>query len=217
MLHEHCQKQGWEKPTFDMSRIKNGFIGTVQLGKRNKKTAQIQTLPLRPPNECALPTALEARHLAATFALHRVNSHMPMHRVLPPQFRDYWHQFETYKTKDNAWQYAPDPFSAQPPQTQASAAADKRPVKEHASAAVPLPQQQQQKNSSNSNATTQGAPCARPKAIDEKLLKYWESLPVVHMSTGNRELVEQVIKNSNVIYQKVEGPAGIQQLCICFC
>lgn len=179
-----------------MSKTKNGFIGTVQLGKRNKKTAQIQTLHLRPPNECALPTALEARHLAATFALHRVNSHMPMHRVLPPQFRDYWHQFETYKTKNNAWQYAPDPFAAQPPQPKATTA-DKRPVKEHASAAVPLPQ------SSNTKNSTQKTTSTRPKAVDERTLKYWESLPVVHMSTDNRELVEQVIKNSNVIYQKV--------------
>ncbi|KAI9482586.1 P-loop containing nucleoside triphosphate hydrolase protein [Zychaea mexicana] len=210
LLHEHCQKQGWEKPTFDMARRKQGFIGTVRLGKRNKKTAQIQTVTLTPPQDLCLPTAIEARHLAATFALHRINSHMPMYRILPPQHRDYWQQFERLKTKDNAWQYVPDPFGVQPPapSTKSSSAMDRRPVRESANAAIPLSQQQASRlkadqledddDDNNRNKRRAGN-----TALDEKLRKYWESLPAVHMSSENRELVEDVVKKSNIVYQPV--------------
>ncbi|KAI9321214.1 P-loop containing nucleoside triphosphate hydrolase protein [Dichotomocladium elegans] len=207
LLHEHCQRQGWEKPIYDMTRKKQGFIGTVQLGKRNKKTAQIQTITLT-PEDLALPTALEARHLAATFALHRVNSHMPMHRVLPPQFRDAWHHFEKLKTKDNAWQYVPDPFGAQPPAAAKQSTIDRRIAKEHANAAVPMPAQSQKQRSSLSAMRMDDEnekPEYRPAntALDEKMRKYWESLPAVHMSAENRSLVEDVIKKSNIAYQPV--------------
>lgn len=148
----------------------------------------MQTVTLTPPEHFALPTAVEARHLAATFALHRVNSHMPMHRVLPPQHRDYWQEFEKLKTKDNAWQYTPDPFTAQPPTTTAATGRtsnNKLPTKEHQNAAVPMPQQQ------------------RAPQMDEKMRKYWESLPAVHMSAENRALVEDVVKKSGIAYAQV--------------
>ncbi|KAI8145909.1 P-loop containing nucleoside triphosphate hydrolase protein [Fennellomyces sp. T-0311] len=204
LLHEHCQKQGWEKPTFDMVRKKQGFIGTVQLGKRNKKTAQIQTITLTPPPDLCLPTTMEARHLAATFALHRVNSHMPMYRVLPPQHRDYWQQFERLKTKDNTWQYVPDPFGVQPPTPAKASATDRRPVKESANAAIPMAQQSrmaadQLDDDDDDDKKRRGG----NTALDEKLRKYWESLPAVHMSVENRDLVEDVVKKSNIVYQPV--------------
>ncbi|CAO3615276.1 unnamed protein product [Cunninghamella blakesleeana] len=119
MLSEHCQKQGWEKAIIDVKRESNnkGHVATVRLSKRNKKTAQLQTISLTPP-DLYLPTAAEAKHAAATFALHRVNSHTNMHLVLPPQFRELWRQFESLKTSTNSWQYTPDPFNAQPPTVQ---------------------------------------------------------------------------------------------------
>ncbi|KAG0174157.1 hypothetical protein DFQ28_004675 [Apophysomyces sp. BC1034] len=193
LLHEHCQKHGWEKPTFDIARRKQGYVGTVQLSKRNKKTAQMETVSLN-ATDLYLPTSIEAKHLAATYALHRVNSHMPMYRVLPPQHRDYWQQFEQQKTNANAWQYAPDPFSAQPPKPQLRAKTDRLPNKEHPHAAVPMPMR-----SDNPELLAQGK--KRQHEVDEKMQKHWQSLPAVHMAADHRMLVEKVVKESNVVYQ----------------
>lgn len=194
-----------------MKRSKQGFIGTVQLGKRNKKTAQIQTVTLTPPTDSTgnfhQPTALEARHLAATYALHRVNSHMPMHRVLPPQHRDLWHQFENLKTKQTEWMYTPDPFNAQPntPAVKKENAVDRRPTKESANAAVPMPRMLAMDKVDDHHQHRGGG----GGAIDEKLRKYWESLPAVHMSSENRSLVEDVVKKSNIAYQPVSSASSI--------
>ncbi|KAI9280775.1 P-loop containing nucleoside triphosphate hydrolase protein [Sporodiniella umbellata] len=184
LLHEHCQKSNWEKPEYDMNRQKQGFLGTVKLGQRNKKTAQMQTVSFTPPPEFVLPTAVEAKHMAATYALHRVKSHMPLQRVLPPQHRDYWKHFEQLKTPNNAWQYEPDPFNAHPPMTVAKKTRS-MPTKEHAAATVPMPT----------------APQKEQHVMSEKALKDWMNLPVVHMNLENRQQVEQLIKESKIAYR----------------
>ncbi|CEP19067.1 hypothetical protein [Parasitella parasitica] len=186
LLHEHCQKASWEKPEFEIKKHKDNYLGTVILSQRNKKTAQMQTVRFTPPDELHLPTSIEAKHLAATYALHRVKSHMPLHRVLPPEHRDYWHQFDTAKTASTAWQYDPDPFNVHAP-----TAPPKRhrqlPTKEHAASAVPMPKMDQVKQ--------------KEPEMDGKMLKYWQSLPSVQMGSENRELVERVIKRSKIAYQ----------------
>ncbi|KAI8368128.1 P-loop containing nucleoside triphosphate hydrolase protein [Radiomyces spectabilis] len=205
LLHEHCQKQGWEKPIFDMMKRKEGFIGAVKLGKRNKKTGEIQTVTLSPPDPY-LPTSVEARHLAATYCLHRINSHMPMHRVLPPDHRDYWQHFEQFKTKNNQWQYSPDPFTARPPPAQTKPAVDRRPVKEHASAAVPMPEQPQKSMSHTMKEMSETKRKQPHPVMSEKMEQYWRSLPAVHMTQENRDFVERVIKRSNLVYQTPTEP-----------
>lgn len=191
LLHEHCQKANWEKPEYDIKRRKDGqFLGTITLSQRNKKTAQMQTVAMTPPEECQLPTSIEARHLAATYVLHRVKSHMPLYRVLPPQHRDYWHQFDGGKTKANAWQYEADPFTAHAPLNTAKKYRQV-PTKEHAASAVPMPV----KAPSNE----------RPAEMDEKMRKQWQDLPSVQMGAENRELVERVVKKSRIVYQPVSA------------
>ncbi|CAO0799169.1 unnamed protein product [Mucor circinelloides] len=187
LLHEHCQKAGWEKPEFDIKRRKDGYLGTVTLSMRNKKTAQMQTVAFTPPDELHLPTSIEAKHLAATYALHRVKSHMPLHRVLPPEHRDYWRQFDAAKTAANAWQYDPDPFNAHAPIT-APRRNRQVPTKEHAASAVPMPVAKMDQ-------------VRKEPEMDEKMLKYWQSLPSVQMGSENRELVERVVKRSKIAYQ----------------
>jgi ATP-dependent RNA helicase DHX57 len=191
LLHEHCQKVNWEKPSIDMKKQKNGFLATVQLSQRNKKTAQMQTVSFTPPDEYVLPTAVEAKHLGATFALHRVKSHMPLYRVLPPEHRTYWGQFETYKTKANAWQYDPDPFTAHPPAPARRKQQKDLPSKEHAASAVPMPMRMDEEKD------------RREPEMDEKMRKYWASLPSVQMGAENRDLVERVVKRSKIVYQPV--------------
>ncbi|KAI8638361.1 P-loop containing nucleoside triphosphate hydrolase protein [Parasitella parasitica] len=188
LLHEHCQKAGWEKPEFEIKKRKDNYLGTVTLSQRNKKTAQMQTVSFTPPDEIHLPTSIEAKHVAATYALHRVKSHMPLHRVLPPEHRDYWHQFDTCKTAMNAWQYDPDPFNAHAPIIPPKRNFQK-PTKEHAASAVSMPV-------AKMDQIKQKEP-----EMNEKMYKYWQSLPSVQMGSENREQVERVVKKSKIAYQ----------------
>lgn len=188
LLHEHCQKSNWEKPEFDIKKRKEGFLGSVTLSQRNKKTAQMQTVIFTPPDEYHSPTSIEAKHVAATYALHRVKSSMPLHRVLPPEHRDYWKKFDMLKNASNAWQYEPDPFNAHAP---INVVKKNRsvPTKEHAASAVPMP-----------TAPAKMDQVKEPE-MTEKMRKEWENLPAVQMGSDNRELVERVVKKSKIAYQ----------------
>lgn len=225
LLHEHCQKQGWEKAIIEVNeqQQKNdnqkGHVATVRLSKRNKKTAQLQIISLTPP-DLYLPTAVEAKHAAATFALHRVNSHVNMHHVLPPDYRNLWRQFESLKTSTNSWQYTPDPFSAQPPSIASKKTNSNKPTKEHTNAAIPMPlgfdqvplssvdadmlsmDTLLQSNNNNMNNKHQRPP---EHDMDEKMRRYWESLPTVHMTSENRNKIENIIRQSHLVYQTVSN------------
>ncbi|KAI8987072.1 P-loop containing nucleoside triphosphate hydrolase protein [Pilobolus umbonatus] len=185
LLHEHCQKSNWEKPVIDITKKKDRFLGTVRLSQRNKKTAQMQSISFVPPDEFLAPSAVEAKHIAATYALHRVKSHTSMHTILPPDHRSYWRQFEQLKTPTNQWQYDPDPFTAHPPLT-VQKKQRSLPTKESASAAVPMPAKMDQ---------------VKEPAMSEDMRKYWESLPSVQMAAEHREKVERIVKESGITYQ----------------
>ncbi|EFX01197.1 dead deah box DNA helicase [Grosmannia clavigera kw1407] len=121
MLSEHCQKQKWDKPDYDVRKVKDGFSAFVSLSARNNKTGEVTRLePFKlPPSHVHLaiqPTALEARHFAATYGLFRVCSMKNMHMTLPPAYKSLWREFGTLKTQDvrdgRAWMYEADPFLA---------------------------------------------------------------------------------------------------------
>ena len=137
LLSEHCQKQKWAKPEFSMRQVPGGgFQSSVTLSSKNPKTQEVTTLPpfLLPPAKRDLatePTALEARHFAATWALFRISSMKNMHMMLPPKYRDLWKgEFEQIKQEDiragNEWMYAPDPFAAKADREAAKVEADKK-------------------------------------------------------------------------------------------
>lgn len=139
LLHEHCQKQKWEKLQFDMrGGPDKGFVATAVLANKNVKTGQIETVRFIPPSEIFSPqkTPLEARHVAATYGLHRVASHRNMKPMLPPDHRTYWSKLDDLKKQhlaespsanagkknaptptpgkeDKAYMYAEDPFQAE--------------------------------------------------------------------------------------------------------
>ena len=102
LLSEHCQREKWNKPEYSMRTInKDGekaFRSFVTLSKTDPKTRETATLPSfelpRPHQDQANePTALEARHFAATYALYRIASMKQIHMALPPKFRDLWKGF----------------------------------------------------------------------------------------------------------------------------
>ncbi|CAG8979232.1 hypothetical protein HYALB_00011902 [Hymenoscyphus albidus] len=136
MLSEHCQKQKWEKPEYTMSKTPEGYSSMVILKAKNPKTQElVQLAPFKlPPSHkhlAAKPTALEARHFAATYGLFRVCSMRNIHMMLPPGYRDLWKgEFEVLKKEDikdgRAWQYEADPFAALREREEAKALMEKR-------------------------------------------------------------------------------------------
>lgn len=119
LLHEHCQKLKWEKVVFDPKHTKDGFIVYTTLGQKNPKTGKVDTVQFAPPPELIKPqpTALEARHYAATYTLHRIASHKNLRMILPGPHKELWAKLDQAK-KDTpsdkvASLYAEDPFQAQ--------------------------------------------------------------------------------------------------------
>ncbi|TVY38975.1 putative ATP-dependent RNA helicase [Lachnellula occidentalis] len=136
MLQEHCQKQKWEKPEYTMSKTPEGYSSMVILKSKNPKTqelVQLQPFKLPPSHKHlgAKPTALEARHFAATYGLFRVCSMRNIHMMMPPDYRDLWKgEFEVLKKEDiregRAWMYEADPFAALREREEAKAVMEKK-------------------------------------------------------------------------------------------
>ena len=135
LLSEHCQKQKWERPDYNTIKTKDGYSVFVTLSAKNPKTQEVTTLPpfKLPPTHVHLaykPTALEAKHFAATYALYRVCSMKNIHMTLPPDYRSLWKEFEALKKQDvkegKAWMYEADPFQALREREEAKAAAEKK-------------------------------------------------------------------------------------------
>ncbi|KAH7041898.1 P-loop containing nucleoside triphosphate hydrolase protein, partial [Linnemannia elongata] len=178
LLHEHCQKHDWEKPTFDVKRTPRGFVCTIVLGKRNKKTGQIETASFT-PKDVFKPTAVEARHYGATYALHRVNSHKNMIMVLPPGPRDLWSQLDDEKSKAGPSEqhlYHPDPFISQAAKLQLQQQSHQQALQEQAKARA----------ASNTKKDDDDD--------DPSQKKNWDKLPMVHMNQEMRAEVEDVVK-----------------------
>lgn len=91
-----CQKNGWEKPVVDtvkhpffsgtqlilpnhQRKHGEGWTFVVSLSRINKRTSQKETVRFEPHPPYTQPTALEARHWGATYALYRVRG---LHFVL---------------------------------------------------------------------------------------------------------------------------------------
>lgn len=122
LLHEHCQKRGWDKPVIDAKKNAGGdtFTGIVILKRKD------DSVLLKPQEEVgiACPTALEARHRAAVYGLFRFANNLNLKMTLPPMMRDYWGQLDKFRQatpKDKAWWWAQDPFAAKAQHQQAMA------------------------------------------------------------------------------------------------
>lgn len=121
LLHEHCQKQKWNKVDYDMKKLPDGFLAVPVLSWKNPKTSETITVKYHPPKELVKPqeTALEARHYAATYALHRLAFHKNIHMVLPTNHKHLWLDLETERkriTKEHParakLEYTAEPFVA---------------------------------------------------------------------------------------------------------
>ncbi|KAL1956429.1 hypothetical protein VTO42DRAFT_7315 [Malbranchea cinnamomea] len=196
LLSEHCQKQKWEKPEYNIIKTTDGFLASVTLKKSNPKTQETTTLPpIRLPashKHLALqPTALEARHFAAAYALFRVCSMRNLHMMMPPTYKNLWKdEFEPLKKQDvaqgNGWMYEADPFAAHQERSNAAAAAE----------AAKLRSQQAKEAEQKKNPLVKlgpGAGSGDDRSIGRDA-KYWARVPRVEMGSKTRRQVEELVR-----------------------
>ncbi|ETI21187.1 hypothetical protein G647_07531 [Cladophialophora carrionii CBS 160.54] len=142
LLSEHCQRQKWNKPDYQMRQMPSPNGGEkvhracVVLSKADPKSGEITKLPpfQLPPTDIHLAdqsSALEARHFAAAFTLYRLQSMKNLSMALPPTYRDLWKgDFQRLKDEDvkegRAWKYDADPFAAESKRQEIKAAMEKR-------------------------------------------------------------------------------------------
>lgn len=163
----------------------------------NPKTKETIVLPSfkLPPSHKQLavqPTALEARHFAATYALFRVCSMRNIHMMLPPTYRDLWKTtFQDLKYDDvkqgKGWMYEADPFAAKQEREQAQTLiAKKRDDRE----------KQEAKNPDHP-AHILSAFRSNAGKSNRNVLKGWTRVPRIEMGKRTRDHIESLIRRDD--------------------
>lgn len=177
----------------------------VILKAKNPKTQELTALsPFKlPPSHKHLaskPTALEARHFAATYALFRVCSMRNIHMMLPPDYRDLWKgEFEVLKKEDvregRAWMYEGDPFAALREREEAKAVMEKK--------------RREREQEKIKAANTPGAPGSAGLALRSNgpggagsgsynIHRGWTRIPKIEMGKRTRAVVEDLIRKDAI-------------------
>ncbi|KAI0122979.1 P-loop containing nucleoside triphosphate hydrolase protein [Xylariales sp. AK1849] len=209
LLSEHCQKQKWEKPSYDnMIKTSEGFSCFVTLSAKHHKTQEMQRIPSfkLPPSHKYLvikPTALEARHAAATYALYRVCSMKNIHTTLPPDYKSLWKEFEALKKEDVksglGWMYEADPFATQKAREDAKTAAEKKRKEQEAikEKAKNMPGAAGLVLRSNA-ASSSGGGGSNP-------MKGWTTVPKIEMGRKTRSQLEDLLRR-----EVIWNPHGVE-------
>ncbi|KAL9025571.1 MAG: hypothetical protein Q9196_005634 [Gyalolechia fulgens] len=197
LLSEHCQKQKWSKPEYTMAKTAAGFSSSVILRSIDPKSRETISLPpfvLSPSyRSIALqPTAIEARHFAATYALFRVCSMRNIHMMLPPTYRDFWkNEFTESKKEDfdagRGWMYAPDPFVAQQEQNEAHALNIRRKAEEE--------KRRQQATQTINVSLGYGI---KGDEQHTKFTRGWTKAPNVEMGKQTRARIENLVQRDGI-------------------
>ncbi|KAE8388656.1 P-loop containing nucleoside triphosphate hydrolase protein [Aspergillus alliaceus] len=194
MLSEHCQKQKWEKPEYTMTKTPEGFMSAVILKRVDPKTRETTTLPPMklPPSHkhlAAQPTALEARHFGAAYALYRVCNMRNIHMMLPPTYKKLWKEdFADIKTADTkegkGWMYEADPFLAK---------------QERESAAADLEKKQKERERIQAKAKEQpGVELGLGSSSDNRGKKIWSHAPKVDLGSKVRREIENLLQQHTI-------------------
>lgn len=170
----------------------------VILKSLNPKTKNTIVLPpfKLPPSykEIAIqPTAVEARHFAATYALFRVCSMRNIHMMLPPKYRDLWkNEFKDLKAEDikegRGWVYEADPFTATVERDEAQALLSKRRDERERQKAKEV-EQSVSLGLSNGNSTG---------VTNRNLTKGWVNVPKIEMGKRVRAHIEELVRSNAV-------------------
>ncbi|GAA5924499.1 hypothetical protein JCM10213_004592 [Rhodosporidiobolus nylandii] len=207
LLSERCQKQGWERPDVQPRKGANpaSWTASVALRRKHPKTGEMETVFMRPPpppSPIAVekPSAMEAKHWAAVYALFRFANNLRLNMQLPPQTRDYWSALEAEKAAsppNKQWLWSTTPFetaAAAPPPPSSAPAASSSTTSRAPSA-----------GSSRANTPSSAFLAPGQKAIPAPLPKSWQEAPEVRMPTALRDLVERTIRDS---LPELEGELG---------
>ncbi|OQS04031.1 ATP-dependent RNA helicase [Thraustotheca clavata] len=94
-LQEYCRKMKWPPPQYTQENQwgKYNFSVKITQGTRSKASST-RTVIL---NDVIYLTMDGAKDAVATRALHELTPHLPLHRGLPPFFRDMWLDWEREK------------------------------------------------------------------------------------------------------------------------
>ena len=89
---ELCKKNGWLRPDFKVEPRQGGVQCRLFIRKRDPKGDGVETKHYG--DRRTYVDGNEARNFVAVYALHSIAYHKGMHRILPPGYRDYWHELE---------------------------------------------------------------------------------------------------------------------------
>lgn len=165
----------------------------VILKATNQKTKETIILPSfkLPPSHKHLavqPTALEARHFAATYALFRVCSMRNIHMMLPPTYRDLWKTaFQDLKSDDvkqgKGWMYEADPFAAKQEREEAQALMEKK------------RDEREKQKAKEADQPANILSAGRPNGVNPNhhIMKGWTRVPKIDMAKRTRAQVESLV------------------------
>ncbi|KAJ2850269.1 helicase [Coemansia brasiliensis] len=184
LLNEFVQKNaGWQRVDYQMhGGSSSGFHCIVRLSKVDKKQPNSPlSVIYKPEATDSMPskhsTSLEARHMAATFVLHRLRSDTNLHRMLPPVHRSYWLELETMRKQgaSSQWIFTNDPFAAK--QAQAK-----------------MKEEQKSKQIKQQERMARAEAGHKEELLRPAQRKRWEEMAEVHMSDRHRHDVEEVVR-----------------------
>ncbi|KAJ3829380.1 P-loop containing nucleoside triphosphate hydrolase protein [Lentinula raphanica] len=184
LLHERCQKNGWEKPIIDTRQSAAGWSFVVTLSKFNKKHEK-QSVRLEPHPPYFCPSSLEARHWGATYALYRFSNSLQLNRVLPRGPSEYWSQLAAehkQAPEHMKWMYDADPFAARKEVEERQARAAERRAQASSNAAI----------GHNTRANIASASGEFSQA------------PEVRMAKALRDQVEEAVKQELSVYPPLD-------------
>ncbi|EGD78151.1 hypothetical protein PTSG_09027 [Salpingoeca rosetta] len=98
LLYELCRQRKYSKPSFRPIPRDGGFICKINLFKTDPKSGEQENFYTC--DKRVYSTKEEAVNMNAVACLHRINFDKPMHRVLPPGYRDYWLKLEDERKAD---------------------------------------------------------------------------------------------------------------------
>lgn len=161
----------------------------------NSKTGETVVLPpfTLPPSLAKIsfkPTAVEARHFAATYALFRVCNMRNIHMALPPLYRSLWKQeFQDSRTEDvkagRSWMYEADPFAVKFDREEAQALQTKRRADQEL---------KKRKESELADVWGGNTQLAQSSVIDRNTAKSWTKVPKLDLGKRTRASIEDLIR-----------------------
>lgn len=236
LLSEHCQKMKWQRPdyhtvsllmpasqsacvlTSSQRQTKEGYSVMVILSTKDSKTGDVRKLdPFKlPPSHVHMaykPTALEAKHFAATYGLFRVASGKNLSMILPPDYRSIWKEFEGLKKQDvkegKAWMYEADPFKALEEREAAKVLAEKKRKEQQAAKEKAASMPGATGLVLRGNAAASGGGGYNP-------MKGWTTVPKIEMGNKTRSHLESLLRrdtiwNPHAVAMKPQEKAAINK------